>query len=142
MVSFFLFFPYLCCFYILTVYHSVFLSLSFSLPVSPFTSLPLRFVFIRRVYYRFVCRLLAVRFLWSLPAPTSPPFPFLRLLPLTSSSFFSSGLPPIHFLVSFLLLSLLLLPWFSLSFSFSCLFSLLGNSALQCCLSLLVHLRL
>ena len=46
----FLFFLYLCCFYVLTVCHSVFLSLSFSLPVSPSTSLPLQLVFIRRLY--------------------------------------------------------------------------------------------
>ena len=151
MISFFLFFLYFFFFffflYILTVCHSVFLSLSFSLPVSPSTSLPLRFVFTRCVYYQFVCRLLAVRFLWSLPAPAPPPHPPLVAFdifvflssPPVSLRFISSF--PFSFLASCCCLGSLSLS-LSLSFSFSCFFSLLGNAALQCCLSLLVHLRL
>ena len=93
-------FLYLCCFYILPVCHSVFLSFSFSLPVSPSTSLPLQFVFNRRVYYRFVCRLLVVRFLWSLPAPPPPP-PLPPLVAFEIFVFLSSPPVSLRFISSF-----------------------------------------
>ena len=120
------------------------------LSASPFLS-PLPLLFLYNFYSSAVCILRGSSVCWRfafsglslLPLLHQP---FLRLLPLRSLSFFSSCLPPIPFFISFLLPSLLLLPWFSLSlslsFSFSCLFSLLGNAALQCCLSVLVHLLL
>ena len=122
---------------VLTVCHSFSFLSPFSLPVSP----PL--LFLCSFYFstvcippRFVCRLLAVRFLF-LPAPPSPPLPPLGALRL---SFFSSGLSPLPFFASFPILHFWLLCWFSLSLSRArvlpsrVFFSVIGN-AVQGCLS-------
>ena len=63
---------------------------------------------------RFVCRLLAVRFRWYLPAhhPPSPPSSVCCLCDLRLS-FFCSGLPPLAFLVFLPIPSILLLPCLS-----------------------------
>ena len=80
---------------------------------------------------------------FSLVSPYTPSPSSAGCLSSLRLSFFSSGLPPIHFFISFsFLASSCCLGFLSLSFSFSCLFSLLGDTALLCCLSLLVHLRL
>ena len=119
MVLFLHFFLYLCCFYVLMVSY---LSASrFSLPVSPSTSLPLQLVFIRSLYSCAV-RLSSVGGSFSLVSTCSPSSPApssARGLCAFRVSFFSSGLPPFPFFVSFLILQLLLLYWFHLSLSLS-----------------------
>ena len=100
------------------------------LSASPFLSrLPLLFLY--SLYSSAVCIISSSVVCWrfvfsglSLLRPPPPPLPPLVAFEI-SSLFFSSGLPPVHFFVSFLLPSLLLLPVFSLSLSLStsCVFS-------------------
>ena len=131
----FRFFLYLClflCFYSLSF--GFFLSFSFSLPVSPSASLQLQLVFLRRLYPSMV-RLSSAGGSLSLVSTCSPLPP---LVAFAIFVFFLLRSPSLPFFVSFPILRLLLLFWFSFSlslsraFSFSCLFSVIGNAVHGC----------
>ena len=131
------------CFYVLTVCHSFFVSLGFSLPFSHSASFRLQLIFLRRLYSSAV-RLssgggsLSLVSTCSLSSPTPSSACCLCDLRLSSAPvslrFLSSF--PFRFLASCCCTGCL-----SLSFSFSCLFSGLGNAATGLPLSL-VRIRL